>query len=260
VAAVMTIGVTGLPAIAELLLPFVPRAWETRFGVQQHEFQMNRFKEQGPFECGDEGEAERAGKAVFLRFFKRMEAAAALPVTIQPFVVRSSVNNAVAFPGGYVHIYKGFIDNVQSADEFAGVIAHELGHVAHRDALRATLHRVGLAYLFGLAAGDVFGGGAVLVAAQQILNNRYSRGQEAAADTFAVRLMTGLGADAHRFADYFERLLKASKSRDFARILQSHPANADRIATIRAVPRVASPTSFLTEAEWQTLKQVCSRR
>ncbi len=259
VAAVLVIGVTGLPAIAALLAPFVPTPWEIRIGAQAHELAEEQFTEPKPFLCGDEGVAERAGKAVFLDLVKRLETAANLPVPIEPFVIRTWVNNATAHPGGYVHINMGFIDDVESPDEFVGVVAHELGHVAHHDSLMATLHTAGLAYLFGLALGDVFGRGALVVAGQGLLNNRYTRTQEAAADAYAVLLMARLGADSHRFADYFERAMQREAG-DVPPILRTHPSHAARIAAIRSAPRVSNPMPLLTEAQWQTLKQVCSRR
>ena len=71
VAAVLAIGVAGLPAIAELALPLIPRSWEMRAGPLQHQLAIELFEEEGPFECGDEGDAERAGKAVFTKMFRR---------------------------------------------------------------------------------------------------------------------------------------------------------------------------------------------
>jgi Zn-dependent protease with chaperone function len=258
VAAVLAIGAAGLPAIAELALPLIPRSWEMRAGPLQHQLAIRLFEDEGPFECGDEGEAERAGKAVFTKMFSRLEAAANLPIPIRPFVVRTEKANASAYPGGYIHVNMGLILGLETPDELGGIIAHELGHVANRDALRESLHTLGLAYLFGMAMGDVTGGAAILIAGK-MLDYRYSRSQEAAADAFGVAVMNRLGADSHRFSNWFERMMKESP-RDFARIIHTHPTNADRIATIRAMPRVANPTPLLTEEEWQTLRQVCSRQ
>ena len=258
VAAVLAIGVAGLPAIAELALPLIPRSWEMRAGPLQHQVAIDLFEEEGPFECGDEGDAERAGKAVFTKMFRRLEAAANLPIPIRPFVVRMKEGNASAYPGGYIHVNMGLILELESPDELGGIIAHELGHVANRDALRESLHTLGLAYLFGMAMGDVTGGAAILIAGK-MLDYRYSRSQEAAADAFGVAVMNRLGADSHRFSNWFERMIEPG-GRDYARIIRTHPLNADRIAAIRAMPRVANPTPLLTEEEWQTLRQVCSRR
>jgi Zn-dependent protease with chaperone function len=258
VAAVLAIGVAGLPAIAELALPLIPHSWEMRAGPLQHQLAIDTFDEEGPFECGDEGDAERAGKAVFTKMFRRLEAAANLPIPIRPFVVRMKEANAGTYPGGYIHVNMGLVLELESPDELGGVIAHELGHVANRDALRKSLHTLGLAYLFGMAIGDVTGGAAIIIAGK-MLDYRYSRSQEAAADAFGIAVMNRLGADSHRFSSWFERMMKPGR-RDYARIIRTHPLNADRIAAIRAMPRVANPTPLLTDEEWQTLRQVCSRK
>ena len=143
-AAVLLIGIAGLPALAELALPLIPRSWEQELGPQQHQIAMSSFEEQGPFECGDEGTMERAGKAVFLKMFRRMEAAANLPIPLHPFVIRTAENGASTLPGGYIHINMGLILDTQTPDELAGIIAHELGHVANRDTLRGgPAHRRG---------------------------------------------------------------------------------------------------------------------
>src|SRR6202043_3531992 len=67
VIAVMLIGAAGMPSLAELLLPLIPRSAEAPIGAAVQQFEKDKFKEKGPFECGDEGEKERAGKAVFLK-------------------------------------------------------------------------------------------------------------------------------------------------------------------------------------------------
>ena len=167
-AAVLLIGIAGLPALAELALPLIPRSWEQELGPQQHHIAMSSFEEQGPFECGDEGTMERAGKAVFLKMFRRMEAAANLPIPLHPFVIRTAENGASTLPGGYIHIDMGLILDTQTPDELAGIIAHELGHVANRDTLREVLHTAGVAYLFGMAIGDVTGSAGILLAGQML--------------------------------------------------------------------------------------------
>lgn len=258
VAAVVLIGVFGLPAIADLLVPFIPFSAEAEMGLGIHEAHRRRFKEKGPFECGDAGEKERAGKAVFLKMFGRLEAAAGLPIALHPFVVRTRVVNASAMPGGYVHINKGIIGYVDSPDELGVIIAHELGHVAHRDTMRALLHEAGVSYLFGAVLGDVIGGGGMAVAALRVLNNRYSRAEEAAADAFGVALMNKVGADSQAFAAFFERGMRRSKSSRRMLIFYDHPPNAARLVAVRASPAVPNPKPLLTAEEWQTLKQVCS--
>jgi Zn-dependent protease with chaperone function len=258
VVAVMLIGAAGMPSVAELLLPLIPRSAEVPIGAAVQEEERNKFRDKAPYECGDEGEKERAGKAVFVKLMTQLATAAELPVELHPLVVRTSVVNAVALPGGFVDVYKGMVDELQSPDELGGVIAHELGHVAHRDAMRKLLHVAGVSFLYGAALGDVIGGGGLMAAADRVLNNRHSRAEEAAADAFSVRVMTKIGANPHAIADIFERGMRASQPSRRMLLLYDHPSDADRIAAIRAAPAVANPKPLLTADEWQTLKQICS--
>jgi Zn-dependent protease with chaperone function len=262
VVAVVVIGVAGMPAFARLLLPLIPRSAEVRMGLEAHLEEKRSFDEKNErFECGDAGQAERAGKAVFLQMFRRLEQAAALPILLRPYVIRTDEINASAFPGGYVHVNMGLINEVKSPDELGGVIGHEIGHVARRDEVRSALHSAGLSFLFGMVLGDLIGSTGVTLAALKLLDNKHTRAQEAAADAFGVELMRKLGADPHALATPFETWEKQPQGRHREMLLlRDHPTDDARIKAIRSTPAVANPKPLLTPQEWQTLKQVCSGR
>ena len=99
-------------------------------------------------------------------------------MTLKPAVVRRPEANAAALAGGYIYIFQGLIEKAESVDEVAGVIAHELGHVAHRDGTKALIQAGGLSFLFGMLLGDFVGGGAVVMAATSLLQSAYSREAE----------------------------------------------------------------------------------
>src|SRR5439155_26826695 len=123
------------------------------------------------------------------KMFAKLEQVAGQPIPLRVLVVRSEDANAVTLPGGIIYVFHGLIDKAESPDEVAGVIAHELGHVTHRDGTRTVLQQGAMSLLFGMLLGDFVGGGAVIVAAKTILQTSYSRDVEAAADTYAVDLM-----------------------------------------------------------------------
>ena len=109
----------------------------------------------------------------------RLETAAGLPLPLTAAVVRRGEANAFALPGGHIYVFQGLIDRAETPDELAGVIAHEVGHVAHRDGTRSVLEGAGLSLLFGMLLGDFVGGGAVMFAAKTILQTSYSpRGRD----------------------------------------------------------------------------------
>jgi Zn-dependent protease with chaperone function len=258
VLAVAVVGIVGLPSFAGLLLPFIPPSAEAAMGETLDGVLRANFKEPGAFECGEAGEQERGGKAAFLRMFNRLDVAANLPTALHPVIVRTSVINASAAPGGHVYVNKGIIEYLNSPDELAGIIAHELGHVAYRHSLRGMLHSAGLSYLLGSALGGAFGSGGVILASEPILANRNSRAQETQADAFGMALMRKIGADPHVLANPFERMLSKAEPPSKMLLSYDHPANGARVAAVRASPGVANPQPVLSPQEWEALKQVCS--
>ena len=102
-----------------------------------------------------------------------------MPHPLRPAVLRVRVPNAVALPGGRIYVFQGLIDKAESPDELAGVIGHEIGHVAHRDGTRAVLQSAGLSFLLGMLLGDFVGGGAVVIAAHDhAAVQLFARGRE----------------------------------------------------------------------------------
>jgi Zn-dependent protease with chaperone function len=256
VAALILLGAVGMPSLADLLLPLVPASAEDEMGRQIDQAIRAGFKGPGPFECGL-ADSEKEGRAAFEKMIARLEAAAGLPVRLRPVVVRLPEKlNAQAGPGGYVYVFYGIIRFAGTPDELAGILAHELGHVAHRDTARGLLRDAATAYLFGVVLGDFIGSGAMFASANQVLNARHTQSQEAAADAYSVALMNKVGGDPHALAAFFEHLTRVAG--DTPGLLDDHPTNAKRVAAVRATPAPANPAPFLTPAEWQALKRVCA--
>ena len=149
---------------------------------------------------------EAPGRAALDKIMRRLEAAAALPFALRAKVVRRDEANAIALPGGQVYVFRGLIDKAGNADELAGVIAHEIGHVAHRDGTKAMLQGAGLSFLFGMLLGDFVGGGAVVIAAKTVLQSSYTREAETAADAYGAGLMNKAGGDARALAAILDRI------------------------------------------------------
>jgi Zn-dependent protease with chaperone function len=249
----------GVPLLADRLAPVVPRGFEQRVGVATNA-QIRAMLDKGPpgrpFECG-EAAIERAGLAAFRKLARQIEVAANLGTPLNIAVVRRAEANAFALPGGYVYVFQGLIDKAETPDELAAVIAHEIGHVAHRDGMRAVLQGAGLSFLFGMMLGDFVGGGAVVLAARTILESAYSRNVENAADRFGVQVMLTLGADARALGRFLQRI-SGDASGGFT-ILLDHPTAAERAAAINAMaPPQSRGVALLDPAEWAALKRICA--
>jgi Zn-dependent protease with chaperone function len=170
-------------------------------------------------------------------------------------VVRRKQANAFALPGGHVYVFEGLLAKSQTPDELAGVIAHEIGHVVHRDGTRAVLQSAGLSFLFGMLLGDFVGGGAVVIAAKTVLSSSYSRRAEAAADAYSVQLMQKVAGDPKALAVILSRIAAANE--EGFELLRDHPDTKDRIAAINKATVEDPPRPLLTGTEWKALKAIC---
>src|SRR5712691_5473850 len=197
VVSLVLVGIFGVPAIADRLTPFVPNAVERRFGEAvdaQVRSMLDTGRKGQALECGH-ADAEKQGRAALDRLVGRLEAAASLAMPLKVAVLRKPEANAIALPGGHIYVFEGLISKAQGPDEVAGVVAPEIGHVAHRDGTRSVLQAAGLSFLFGMVLGDFVGGGAVIIATKALLQTSYSREVERRADAFGSELMTTLGGD-----------------------------------------------------------------
>jgi predicted Zn-dependent protease len=188
--------------------------------------------------------------------FAKLEQAAGQPIPLRVMVVRNDDANAVTLPGGIIYVFYGLIEKAENPDEVAGVIAHELGHVAHRDGTRTVLQHGAMSLLFGLLLGDFVGGGAVIIAAKAILQTSYSRGVEAAADDYAVDLMKALDADPRALGTILTRI--AGSSHSALKLLLDHPETKDRVNAINSRAGAGPTKALITPSEWADLKRVCS--
>lgn len=252
------VGAYGVSAIADRIAPLVPQGIERRLGAAA-DTQIRAMFDDGPpgrpIECGD-APIEQAGEAAFVKLMSQLQTAAGIRTPLHAEVIRRNEANAIALPGGHIYVFKGLIDQARDVDEVAGVIAHELGHVAHRDGTRAILQASGLSLVFGMLLGDFVGGGAVVIAAESLLKSRYSRDKEAAADDYAVKTMQAVDADARAFGGFLARIAGGSGK---GSIFLDHPATQDRVARINAMaPPHKGGARLLDAAEWAALKRICA--
>nr|WP_244635821.1 M48 family metallopeptidase [Chthonobacter albigriseus] len=172
-------------------------------------------------------------------------------------IVDHPMENALAFLGGRVIVFRGLLEAVQSPDELTGVIAHEFGHVAARDSLVKIIEAAGLGFVFGYVLGDFTGGTAVVLAAQAIVSSAYSREAEAAADAFAARRMMALGGDPLASIQLIERIEGVGDAGD-ASPFDSHPVTEERGAAVRALAAgYTARGPLLSLADQKVLQATC---
>lgn len=149
-------------------------------------------------------------------------------------VVDDPTLNAFAIPGGIVVVHSGLMLAADSADELAGVIAHEIEHVEQRHSLRAMLREAGLRLAIAAVIGDL---GIAGNAAGQLGSLSFSRDSEREADELGLQRLARAGIDPDGMLRLFAKLdaqtRDASQGKAPPAWLASHPTTPERIARLR---------------------------
>lgn len=261
---VVTFGIFGIPALADSIAPALPWSVDQRIGEAMDPQIRWLFArgDEGNAECGSANRAEQGGRRALDALVARFEDKAGLPVPLKVAVLRTSMSNAVAAPGGYIYILQGLIDESQTPDELAGVLAHEIGHVHARDGTRRLLQSSGMAFLFGTLLGDFTGGGAIILGGRMLTEAAYSREAEAQADQYAADIMLGLNADPSAMGQLLMRITgeKEDDKPGVTTIFDSHPFTPERLARLQELAGESAKEPLLTENEWLALKSICGMR
>ncbi|HWP64639.1 MAG TPA: M48 family metalloprotease, partial [Candidatus Limnocylindria bacterium] len=156
------------------------------------------------------------------------------------YVIEHPTLNAFAVPGGYIFFFSGLIGRVNSDDELAGVLGHEIAHIsAHHMARQQTAGQLWTAAaLLGMLASlvnPVLGAGAL--AAAQTAQLKYSRDYEQEADYLGLGLVGRAGYDPHALASFFQELLTEQRLNPAGvpAYMLSHPVTQERVAKAESI-------------------------
>lgn len=208
---------------------------------------------------------------VILRYVEKIAARILAVMPPQPFefrffVVRQEVYNAFAAPAGNIFINSGLIEAMDSEDELAGILGHEMVHVSARHISqkieRAT--KIGIAAMAGMVAAILLGAAGAGAAAQavgvgssaagQSASLAYSRQDEMQADELGIQYLTAAGYSGAGLLSILKKIREMQwfTSSEVPSYLMTHPAVGDRIAYLdawmeRNKDTGASPASNQTE-------------
>lgn len=149
--------------------------------------------------------------------------------------------NAFALPGGPVWVHRGAIDLAGNESQLAGVLAHEVAHIAERHAAdqltKAVIANFGLG-LLGALLGNSGGASAAQIAARLAAGGaflKFSRDDEREADRVGAQILRRAGWDARAMADFMDTLRREGgrNPSSVEVFLSSHPAPAERAALLR---------------------------
>ena len=244
----------GIPAFAAVAAARVPVAWEEKLGgvIVDHFAPPSR-------RCEDPVRRAKIDAIVAALTAK----ARPQPYTFHVTVVNSSMFNALAAPGGQIILFRGLLERTESAEELAGVLAHEVQHVLHRHVTRAIFQQASTGVLMAALVGDVSSVVAYgLEGARTLGDLQMSRAAEAEADREGMRLLQEAGIDPQGMITFFEKLSRHEGGRGgdaVTRYLRTHPTTTERIATLRALAAAAPKPErrLLPDDDWNDVKSLC---
>jgi hypothetical protein len=193
---------------------------------------------------------------------------AKVPFTIK--VLDTDEINAMALPGGFFYVNSGLILACDSEDELAGVMAHEISHVAAHHAAREMTKlnymQLGQIPLIIFTQGTWTGYG-IYEASQlavPLTFLQFSREYEAEADYLGIQYMYKAGYDPQGMVSIFEKLaaLEKHKPGALSKAFSDHPATPDRIAAVEneiATILPAEPQYMVTSSEFDQVKARLAR-
>jgi Zn-dependent protease with chaperone function len=246
-----------IPIFSERIAAGIPPDYERRFGaIVAERVASNLAPSQAGTTCQNS-----LGREALDGLIARLEAAAKAP---HPIVIRISeapAVNAFAVPGGQIILLAGLIGFTETAEELAGVLAHEIAHVVRRDPARGMIRSMAVGAVSGLLFGDALTFSTLGVLAASLLQTSYSRDVETKTDMLAFEILAKAKIDTKGFATFLERLQKAEGDRSTGAMayLSTHPPTAARAALAHAAPQPAFVKPALPLEAWLAIKRDCGQ-
>ncbi len=213
----------------------------------------------------------RDGRAALERLVGRLSDAARGQKPFKVTVVDWGLVNAFAAPGEQIVLTRGLIDKAESADEVAGVLAHEMGHGLEMHPEAGIVRALGLSAVTDLVFGG--SGGAIGNVGVLLAQLSYTRSAEREADVHAIRILREGAISPQGLADFFARVTPkepapgdktatggagkdTGKSGSGFDVLSTHPQSADRARLVASQPRYPA-TPALAGGDWTALRTIC---
>lgn len=251
VAAIVGIGLAGwliymyaIPVSVRLATAIIPVSWEEALGrsAVAHIAPSEKRSDLG------------IHTQVMDRLVARLTSRSDFPYEFKVYVVEDSRFNAFALPGGYIAFNTGLIRMMDTPEQLAGILAHEIQHVVQRHGTRFVLRQISTRALIAAIGGQEGGVDYVLDWASLAGALRFSRENETSADHEGMKLILEAGIDPVGMVEALKTILdvRGDLPRGLS-YLSSHPLTRDRIQLLE--PYLDSlrgdPKPIISDAEWQ---------
>lgn len=227
-AATLALGIGGALLALTALLALFADALVSRISVETEMRWFGRLSPPTLVGAEDESPEARAAADLVARLTRHWDSA----YTLRVLVSKDTTPNALAYPGGLIIITRGLIDRVETENELAFVIAHEIGHFRNRDHLRG----LGRSAAIGLVIGTITSGGSggFGFGVADLALRAFGREQESGADRFGLQLVHaeyGHVSGAWRFFELIEARYGGGST--LINYLETHPLPRDRVDELR---------------------------
>lgn len=142
-------------------------------------------------------------------------------------IINKDVQNAFATAGGYLYVYTGLVKFIDTEDELAGILAHEIAHAAERHVTEQATKQYGLSTLISLVTDNP--DGALTQVGTSLIGLSFSRTAESEADDRSVDYLCNSKYAANGAAGFFEKTGNAGSPPEF---LSTHPSPSNRVEEI----------------------------
>lgn len=174
--------------------------------------------------------------------------------TWEVYIIRDdNTLNAFCAPGGYIFVYTGIIKFLQSEDDFAGVMGHEIAHADRRHSTDQMTQQYGIQTLLEVVLGN--NQGVITDMAAGLLQLSFSRKHENEADEYSVKYLCATDYAANGAAGFFQQLIDQGQTGQVPAFLSTHPSEANRVQNINqeATDRNCD-TNANPNAQWQAFQ------
>lgn len=208
------------------------------------------------------------GKAALDKLVNRLKQGITRDIPFDVRVVSDDETlNALAAPGGHLVIFSGILKAADSAEEVAGVLAHEMAHIEMNHPMKSLMRNLGITLTLHLMFGDVSVLSNTAYFAGMIHQLHYSRENELEADRIGHALLEKAKIDPSGLSLFFERIQREeaknnnhpySKWSGLDEYFSTHPQTQHRVNTLKSNATTSkSYQQALNDSEWRALKDIC---
>ncbi|WP_051332640.1 M48 family metallopeptidase [Cucumibacter marinus] len=257
-ALVVVIGafIFGVPLIARQIVAVIPPEFEADLGDRVLEQVETVFGAEGRGLVQCDPDPNSPANLAIARFVDRVLEDVDTPFDVRVSVIRSPIQNAFALPGGRIFYFSALLKASDDPDAFAGVLAHEIGHVVERHGMENAVATAGSGLLVALVLGDATGLSVGAVVGQALIDSRFSREAERSADNFAIAAADRLGFGLEPMGDMLVDVAGGGDAERALSLLSSHPLTDERRALFASFSDGGEPA--FTAKGWKAIRRMCS--